>query len=97
VVNLTRNQNLTTQPVQAGDCSHLSPEFGRVPDVQRLFGIKRGILYRWISEKRVKTFLIREPGNQQGIRIIYLQSVRAYLMSQMEIQERETQEEVLST
>ena len=79
-------QNYTVQPVQAGDCAGVQPEFGRVPDCQRLYGIKRGILYRWIQERRIKTVLIREPGNKQGIRLIYLQSVREYLLAQMEIQ-----------
>jgi hypothetical protein len=96
MVNTTLVQNLTIQPVQAADCSHLLPEFVRVPDVQRLFGIKRGILYRWISEKRIKTCLLREPGNQQGIRLIYYQSLRAYLMSQMEIQDQELEERGLA-
>jgi hypothetical protein len=76
--------NCTVEPVQPGDCSGLQPEFGRVPDCQRLFGIKRGILYRWIQERRIKTFLLREKGNKHGIRLIYLQSVRDYLYANME-------------
>src|SRR5690349_5873717 len=76
-------QNHTTEPVQLGDCSGVQPEFGRVPDCQRLFGIKRGILYRWIQERRIKTVLLREPGNVHGIRLIHLQSLREYLYARM--------------
>lgn len=78
------NQNRTVEPVQSGDCSGVQPEFGRVPDCQRLFGIKRGILYRWIQERRIKSVLLRERGNRHGIRLIYLQSVRDYLYANME-------------
>jgi hypothetical protein len=92
MVNATLNQNFTAESVKAADCSALTPEFVRVPDVQRLFGIKRGILYRWIAESRIKSFVIREKGNKQGIRLIYLPSLRGYLMKQMEMQEQETQE-----
>ena len=96
MLNTATNQKYTTEKVQAGDCSNVLPEFGRVPDVQRLFGIKRGILYRWISEGRIKTCLIREPGNQQGIRIVYLESVRAYLNLQMKIQSQEQENAILA-
>jgi hypothetical protein len=75
---------LTIEPVAAGNTSQTLPEFGRVQDVQRLFGIKRGILYRWISEGKVKSVLIREPGNIQGVRLIHLASVRDYINSQMQ-------------
>jgi predicted site-specific integrase-resolvase len=76
---------LTTEPVEAGNTSQTLPEFGRVNDVQKIFGVKRGILYRWINEGKIKSVCIREPGNQQGVRLIHLQSVREYINSQMQI------------
>lgn len=79
-------KNLTVEPVRAGNCDNVLPEFGRVEDVRRIFGVKRGILYRWIRENRIKSVLIREPGNKQGIRLIHLQSVREHLFSKMEEQ-----------
>jgi len=60
------------------------PEFGRVQDVQRLFGIKRGILYRMINEGKVKSVCLREPGNKLGVRLIHLASVRDYINQQMQ-------------
>jgi hypothetical protein len=76
---------LTTEPVDAKSTSQTLPEFGRVNDVQKLFGVKRGILYRWISEGKVKSVCIREPGNIQGVRLIHLASVRNYITSQMQL------------
>jgi hypothetical protein len=76
-----------TQPIREADCSSVMPEFGRVADVQRLFGVRRGILYRWIQDGRVKSVLIRERGNKQGIRLIHLASVRDFILSQMEEKE----------
>ena len=75
---------LTTQPVAAANTSQTLPEFGRVQDVQRLFGVKRGILYRWINKGKVKSVCIREPGNIQGVRLIHLASVRDYINSQFQ-------------
>lgn len=46
---------LTTEPVAAGNTSQVLPEFGRVNDVQKIFGVKRGILYRWINEGKIKS------------------------------------------
>jgi hypothetical protein len=75
---------LTTEPVTAGNTSQTLPEFGRVNDVQRLFGVKRGILYRWIGDGKIKSVCIREPGNAQGVRLIHLASVREYINSQFQ-------------
>jgi hypothetical protein len=76
---------LTTEPVAPGNTSQTLPEFGRVNDVQRIFGVRRGILYRWIGEGKVKSVCIREPGNIQGVRLIHLASVRDYINSQMQL------------
>ena len=75
---------LTTEPIKVGNVNQVLPEFGRVPDVQKLFGVKRGILYRWIGEGKIKSVCIREPGNIQGVRLIHLESVRNYINSKME-------------
>lgn len=75
---------LTAEPVAAGNTNQTLPEYGRVIDVQRLFGIKRGICYRWIAEDKIKSVCIREPGNIQGVRLIHLASVRDYINSQFQ-------------
>lgn len=74
---------LTIEAAIAGNTNQTIPEFGRVKDVERMFGVKRGILYRWIGEGKVKSVCIRETGNIQGVRLIHLASVRDYINSQM--------------
>jgi predicted DNA-binding transcriptional regulator AlpA len=82
-----RRKILTTSPARPGDCSGQQPEFIRVPDVQRLSGIKRGLTYRKIADGTFKSVLLREPGNVQGVRLIYWPSVREYLLKLMAQQE----------
>jgi hypothetical protein len=74
------------QAPAAGDCAGVLPEFGRVPDVQRIFGIKRGILYRRIQDGTIKSITLREPGRKFGIRLIHLASVRTLLHRELEAQ-----------
>jgi hypothetical protein len=61
-VAITENQTSTVEPVQPGDCSRVLPEFGRVGDVQRIFGVRRGILYRWIQDINIK----RQPSREHS-------------------------------
>lgn len=75
---------LTIETVTEGQTKDLLPEFGRVKQVEQLFGVKRGILYRWINDNKVKSVCIRESGNIQGVRLIHLASVRNYINSQMQ-------------
>jgi hypothetical protein len=62
------------------------PEFGRHQDVRRLYGIKRGILYRLMNEGKIRSITLREPGRRFGCRLIYLPSVRNYLNSLLDQQ-----------
>jgi len=70
---------LTTAPVKAGDLANREPEFVRVPQLYLLAGIKRGVAYRKIADGTFKSVLVREPGNQNGIRLVFWPSVKAYL------------------
>lgn len=69
----------TTKPVVSGNCNDVMPEFGRWQDVQRLFGIKRGMLYLLVEGSEVKSVSLRRKGNQKGCRLFYLQSISEYL------------------
>lgn len=75
---------LTIEPITKVNTDQVLPEFVRVNDVQKWFGIKRGLLYRWIKMGKVKSVCIRESGNIQGVRLIHLASVRDYINSQLE-------------
>lgn len=83
--NTTPKQALTVEPIQTSPSrpTHQDPEFVRVPDLQRLCGLKRGLAYRLISNGTVKSVLLRERGNKQGVRLVYWPSVREYLFGVM--------------
>jgi len=74
----------TTAPVQPGDFAGSKPEFGRVADVTRNFGIKRGTLYNLLADGRIKGCLLRVRGQKSGVRLFDMASVRAYISSQMD-------------
>jgi hypothetical protein len=80
-------REFTTALVKVGDISKTEVEFGRVPDVQRLYGVKRGVLYRKIRDGTIQSVSLREPGKKFGCRLVRLASVRAWLMSLMEEQQ----------
>jgi helix-turn-helix protein len=73
----------TTEPVRAGDCSQAFPEFGRVADVQKIFGLKRGTLYNLLKSGRIRGCVLRVKGRKAGVRLIDLASVRAFILTAM--------------
>ena len=79
----TAGAEKTAAPISPGDCGATIPEFGRVPDAQRLFGLKRGFLYGLINAGLIKSVCLRKPGAKTGCRLIHLQSVRDYLTAHL--------------
>jgi hypothetical protein len=55
------------------------PEWLRVPEAVRRFGLGRSTIYELIRSHEVKTALIRKRGNTTGIRLISTDSLRAYV------------------
>jgi hypothetical protein len=78
----------TTAPVRAGDCSGAAPEFGRIPDVTRLFGLRRGTIYNLLQDGKIKGALLRVRGQKSGVRLIDLASVGAFIRAEMEREEQ---------
>jgi hypothetical protein len=74
----------TVAPVQPGDFQNTRPEFGRVADLTRLFGIRRGTAYNLLADQKIKGVLLRSRGQKSGVRLFDLDSVRRYIASQME-------------
>jgi hypothetical protein len=70
---------LTITPVGPSATCGIDPEFGRWPDVLRLYGIKRGKLYQLLKTGEIQSVLLRRRGAKHGCRLIYLPSVRNYL------------------
>jgi hypothetical protein len=80
----TTGAGTTVAPIAPGDCGAALPEFGRLADVQRLFGLKRGFTYQLINEGKIRSVSLRKAGAKTGCRLIHLQSVRDYLTAHME-------------
>jgi hypothetical protein len=77
------NQNcLVTQPVQPGNFNGITPEFGRVADVTRMFGIRRGTLYNLLRDGKIRGVLLRVRGQKSGVRLFDMASIRDYILSQ---------------
>lgn len=74
-----RDKHMTTAPVRAGDTCGIAPEFGRIPDVTRLFGLRRGTIYGLLALGKIKGVLLRVRGSKSGVRLIDLASVRCYI------------------
>ena len=78
-----RSESYTTEPIGAQEeGSTASREFGRIRDVEHIFGLKRGTIYNLLRKKRIRGVLLRVQGRKSGVRLIELQSVRSYLQSQ---------------
>jgi hypothetical protein len=78
---------LTTVPAQAGDTSKMQVEFCRVNDAQRIWGLKRGLVYRKIKDRTIRSLNLRERGRKFGVRLLLVESIRSWLMSELEAQE----------
>lgn len=57
----------------------IKPEWVRVPDAVKLFGIKRSKLYELIAAGRIKSREIKERGKVRGIRLISYDSLNEFI------------------
>ena len=64
----------------------LKPEFGRIRDVERLYGLKRGTTYNLLESGRIRGCVLRVKGRKSGVRLIDLESVGRYIRAQMDQQ-----------
>ena len=56
-----------------------SPEWERIPDITRRFGIKRSKLYELLQLRLIASVSLCRRGNIRGIRLVSTDSVRSYL------------------
>lgn len=80
--------SLTAEEIRAPEAvekffGSTAPEFVRVPDCERLWGMKRGLTYALIKEGAIKSVCLRKPGAKTGVRLVHFQSVRDYLKKQL--------------
>jgi hypothetical protein len=85
---IMKSTETTTSPVQIGDTTQTLPEWGRLKDIERLFSIRRGTCYALIKSKRIRSCLLRVQGRVSGCRLVHLQSVRDFISSQVQENER---------
>ena len=64
----------------------IRPEWLRVPNAVRIFGISRTKLYELISQQKVKSVSLKERGQLRGIRLLSYDSLNAYLTNLAETQ-----------
>ena len=76
----------TTAPVEHGCSAGTLPEFGRFPDVTRLFGLRKYIVYQLIASGDIRSVVLRRKGARTGMRLIHLESVRSFLYKEMDQQ-----------
>ena len=78
-----QRSNTSSQP-EAGDFNGVTPEFGRTPDVERIFGIKKGTLYNLFEQGKIRGVNIRPSGHIKGVRLWDMASIRNYIYSQID-------------
>ena len=57
----------------------LKPEWLRIPETLRVFGISRAKLYDLIAKGRIKSVSLRERGQTKGTRLINYESIQNFL------------------
>jgi excisionase family DNA binding protein len=62
------------------------PEWIRVDPASELFGISRSKIYELISDRRIKSFCLRERGKIKGIRLISYDSLCEFLENEARTQ-----------
>jgi hypothetical protein len=80
----------TTEAIRTGDVTGVVPEFGRCQDVQKIYGLRRGTLYNLRKQGRIKSVLLRVEGRKSGVRLWHLQSIRDFILSEMQSQSAAT-------
>jgi hypothetical protein len=90
-----QTQLYTLNPVEPADPSELQPEFCRMSDLRKLFGITRSMGYLLMNEGKIQTVSLRRPGQKFSVRLVHIASVRKYLNSLLETQsnQQETSDE----
>jgi len=58
---------------------NLKPEWLRIPEAVRIFGVSRSTLYEWISAGAIKSTALKKRGALRGIRLLSFDSLAAYI------------------
>jgi hypothetical protein len=77
------SNELTIESVRAGIVSG-DPEFLDAVGVEKLFGIRRSLLFRLLAEKQIRGVSIRQKGRLRGKRLFDCASIRKFLLSNVD-------------
>lgn len=80
ISNTGQVQHCNTSPV----VEIVKPEWIRINQTTKIFGIGRTKIYELISEGKIKTASIRSRGTTRGTRLLSYDSVASYIESQIE-------------
>lgn len=81
----TGGQTLTSAPVSVAQASATQdPEFLDAEGLRARFGIKRSLAYALLADGAIRGVSLRRRGQLRGKRLFVVDSVRAFLRSQME-------------
>ena len=81
-VSLDELRESITGPIQGVRFS--GPEFLDADGVELHFGLKKSLLYRLLTENRVRAVSIRKRGSARGKRLFDCSSIRAFLNSNVD-------------
>ena len=80
-------QAATSAPVSVAQANATQdPEFLDASGLQSRFGIKRSLAYALLADGAIRGVSLRRRGQLRGKRLFAVDSVRAFLRSQMEAQ-----------
>jgi hypothetical protein len=81
-INAAGETAKTIAPVQASPVN--DAEFVDAAGLQSRFGIKRSLAYSLLADQAIKGVSLRRRGHVRGKRLFAVDSVRAFLRSQMD-------------
>jgi hypothetical protein len=64
-------------------------EYGRVADVERLFGIGKSTVYSLLKSRRIRGCSLTVKGKRSRLRLVDLASVRSYIETEVNQQQKE--------
>ena len=62
-----------------GERARVKPEWLRVPEAVRVFGLSRSALYELISAREIKSVCLRKRGAVRGVRLISYDSLAEFI------------------
>jgi excisionase family DNA binding protein len=61
--------------------STIAPEYLRVKEATKFSGLSRAKLYEALTDGRIKSYSVRDPGKTRGTRLISASSLREFIES----------------